>query len=78
MARRLVDTGVLSPRQERILRFITGYIAEHGYAPSIRDIATAERLHFSSVAYQLTELEAAGKIMRDERVARSLRVVEQS
>lgn len=76
MPRRLVDTGVLSPRQERILRFIVAYQAEHGYAPSIRDIAASERLHTSTVAYQLTELEAAGRIVRDERVARSLRVVE--
>lgn len=73
---RLVDSGVMSPRQQRILAFIVAYITERGYAPSIRDIAAAEHLHTSTVAYQLTELEMAGKIIRDERVARSLRVVE--
>ena len=74
---RLVDTGVLSPRQARILAFIREYIAEHGYAPSLREIGEDEHLHLSSVAHQLTELEAAGLVTRDARVARSLRVAQQ-
>lgn len=76
-SRRLVDTGRMSPRQQRIFAFIVEYITEHEYSPSIREIAKAERLHCSTIAYQLTELEAAGKIRRDERIARSIRVVEQ-
>jgi len=72
---RLVDSGVMSPRQRRILAFIEAYIAEHEYSPSVREIAAAEHLHTSTIAYQLTELEAAGLITRGERIARSLRVV---
>lgn len=74
---RLIDSGDLSPRQARILGFVVAFIAEHGYGPSVRDIARAERLATSTVAYQLTELEAAGRITRAEKVARSLRVVTQ-
>lgn len=73
--RRLVDSGVMSPRQQRIFDFITSYIARHGYSPSIREIADAEHLHLSTIAYQLTELQIAGKIKRTEGVARSIRVV---
>lgn len=76
--RRLVDSGVMSPRQTRILRFITAFLDLHGYSPSIREIAAAEFLHTSTVAYQIAELEAAGLITRGpDRVARSIRVVEQ-
>ncbi|HET6360095.1 MarR family transcriptional regulator [Streptomyces sp.] len=65
----------LSARQESILRCITGWIAEHGEAPTIREIGESVGLSStSSVAYQLRRLEDAGLISRSRRSWRSCRI----
>lgn len=77
MAGRAVDSGVLSTTQSRVLQAISDFWMNQGYSPSMRDIARHCNLHFSTVAYQVGELEAAGRIVRTRGVARSLRVVQQ-
>ncbi|GCD41827.1 winged helix DNA-binding protein [Streptomyces paromomycinus] len=58
----------LSERQLGILRCIGEWIAEHGEAPSIREIGQQVGLSStSSVAYHLARLEAAGAIKRAGR-----------
>ena len=64
--------------RNNILRFIRDYIAKHGYAPCIRDIATAFDLSTSHVNYHLVKLEDEGKIKRSQYIARSIVVVHES
>jgi len=59
---------------ERVFDYICQYLEQHGYAPSIRDIAQACHLGSSTVFYTLHKLEAWGWICREPMVARSLRV----
>ncbi|MDA8193161.1 MAG: transcriptional repressor LexA [Thermaerobacter sp.] len=50
-------------QQWRIVDFIRGYVADHGYPPSVREIAAGVGLRSTaSVARHLKALEAAGHI----------------
>jgi hypothetical protein len=66
----------LSTRQTQILAFIGEATKRRGYAPSLREIATAVGLKStSSVAYQVERLEEAGLLKRDPNVPRTCQVV---
>ncbi|HKT00111.1 MAG TPA: transcriptional repressor LexA [Rugosimonospora sp.] len=65
----------LTARQRRILEFIRGWVAQHGYPPSVREIGEAVGLVSpSSVAYQLKELEKKGYLRRDPNRPRAVDV----
>ncbi|WP_433731097.1 LexA family protein [Actinoplanes sp. CA-051413] len=67
---------LLSRRQSRILAYIRAHHAQHGYAPSLRDIGAHVGLSTpSAVAYQVRELERMGWIRRAPGVARALVVL---
>jgi repressor LexA len=52
-------------RQVRILRWMRTYVAVHGEAPSLPEIAAGAGLSSpSSVLYQLERLEALGAVKR--------------
>ncbi|MFD3580922.1 LexA family protein [Streptomyces sp. NPDC058683] len=66
--------GRLTDRQRRILAWIRGWVAEHGEAPTQRQIGEAVGLSSTaSVAYQLTRLEQAGLIGRSRSRGIALR-----
>ena len=71
------DADGLSVRQRLVLETISDYWTTYGYAPSVRDIARLVGLVPSAAAYQLGQLEAAGRITRTPRISRSMRVVQQ-
>lgn len=65
----------LTARQGRILEFIRGWVEQHGYPPSVREIGEAVGLVSpSSVAYQLKELEKKGFLRRDPNRPRAVDV----
>jgi repressor LexA len=65
----------LSKRQRGILEFIRGWVDDHGYPPSVREIGEAVGLVSpSSVAYQLKELEKKGHLRRDPNRPRAVDV----
>ena len=65
-----------SPKRRQILDFITRFIKERDYAPSVRDVAEGCGISSSSVAqYHLNVLEAEGHIHRDREVSRSIGLV---
>ena len=67
----------LSPRQKAILKFITSYIKEHAYPPSVRNIQQACDISSTSVVhYNLHVLQRAGYIHRDPEVSRGLELLE--
>ena len=57
--------------------FIEGYIRDHRYPPSLREIAAACYLGRSTVLRYLAKLEAQGRITRMEGKARSIALVKQ-
>lgn len=67
----------LSARQQAIFAYIKEFIQKHGYSPSIRNIQ--EDLSISStsvVAYNLKALEEKGKLQREDKISRGIRLLE--
>jgi len=64
----------LTARQAEALDIIRGFIDDHGYGPSVQDVADAMGLATKSAAwYHLHNLERDGWIARDAGIARSVR-----
>ncbi|MCS7222535.1 MAG: transcriptional repressor LexA [Anaerolineae bacterium] len=66
----------LSSRQQKILEFIEGYLAEHHFPPTIREIGAAVGISSTSVVnYNLKKLEEGGYINRNPDVSRGIRIL---
>ena len=64
----------LSPKQERIISFVTEFLHDKGYPPTIRDIAAGCGISSTSVvAYNLNKLEQAGYIRRRSDISRGIK-----
>lgn len=58
--------GRTSNKREEILQFLRVFVAENGYAPSVREIMQAVGLRSTaSVHYHLSELDRSGQISMD-------------
>lgn len=69
------DGTRLTDRQEQIVRFVETFWAEHGYGPSLSDIAGGAGLaNRSSADYQVGRLVDFGVLVRDPVRARTIRV----
>lgn len=67
----------LSARQKRIFEYIRGFIDEHDYPPSIRQIQEACDVSSTSVVdYNLRILEREGYIRRDREVSRAIELLQ--
>lgn len=65
----------LSQRQEHILEYIQHFVKKHGYSPSIRDIQTNLNISSTSVvAYNLKALQEKGKLNREGKISRGIRL----
>ncbi len=65
----------LSARQENMLDFITNFISQHSYPPTIREIGKACHITSTSVVnYNLNKLENEGYINRMMRVSRGIQL----
>jgi repressor LexA len=65
----------LTKRQKEILDFVSGFIDDNGYSPSMEEIA--EHFHFASlnaVFKHLEALESRGHLHRDSNRARSIQL----
>lgn len=70
-------TIVLPKKKQQILQYLKDYIQEHGYAPTLSEIA--KQFHVSSLATiheHLEYLEQNGFISRDSDTARGMTVIE--
>jgi repressor LexA len=63
----------LSPKQGRIINFVTEFLHDKGYPPTIRDIAAGCGISSTSVvAYNLDKLAQAGYIRRHSDISRGI------
>jgi repressor LexA len=68
---------VLTERQRQIFEFLTSYVEQHGYPPTVREIGEAVGLASPSTVHaHLANLERAGLIKRDPTKPRALELVE--
>ncbi len=67
----------LSERHRKIMEYLTDFIEEYGFSPSIRDIGDAIDVKSTSlVDYYLNQLEQRNFITREGRISRSIRVLQ--
>ena len=65
--------GRTSNKRELILNFLTQFVQEHGYAPTVREICSAVGLQSTAtVHYHLNALRDAGLINMDEMKKRTI------
>ena len=67
----------LSERHRKIMEFLTRFQDSHGYSPSIRQIGDSINVKSTSlVDYYLNQLQSMGYIEREDRISRSIRVLQ--
>ena len=65
----------LTTKQDRFLKFITGFWEENGYSPSVRDIASGLGLASTSgVKTMMDRLISKGILKKEEGMARTVKV----
>jgi len=66
----------LTKRQQQIFDFIGGYLSEHGYPPTVREIGKAVGLTSSSTVHaHLAKLESSGFLRRDPTKPRTIELL---
>ncbi len=66
-------------RQQRILEFLADYMGANGYPPTVREIGEQIGVKSTSlVSYYLNWLETHGRIIRDPKISRGLRLLDES
>ena len=67
----------LSERHRKIMEFLTKFQEDNGYSPSIRQIGDSIDVKSTSlVDYYLNQLQEMGYIEREDRISRSIRVLQ--
>lgn len=67
----------LTPKQKRVLDFVNRFTVEHGYAPSLNEIAKYLEKSISTVQHFVEELQGKGYLQRKENVTRGLSSTEE-
>lgn len=68
----------ITPKQQRILSFITGYISSNKQSPTMAEIGRAASIRSSATVHaHLANLERAGFIKRIPNISRGIRIAEQ-
>ena len=68
--------GKLTPKQQQIYDYILSFAGEHGYPPSVREIAQAVNLKSpATVHFHLKGLREAGYITQAEGKTRAISIV---
>ncbi len=66
----------LTKRQEKVLKMVDGFVREHGFPPTLREIGQVLSLpNVNAVRGHLTALEKKGYIVRDADKARCIHLV---
>jgi repressor LexA len=72
----MLETPLLTARQQEILQFLGTYVDEHGYPPTVREIGDAVGLASPSTVHaHLANLERVGLLRRDPTKPRALELV---
>jgi repressor LexA len=72
----MLETPMLTARQQEIWQFLVEYVDAHGYPPTVREIGDAVGLASPSTVHaHLANLERAGLLRRDPTKPRALELV---
>lgn len=68
----------LTSRQRDVLAFVRGYLASHGYPPSVRELAETLDITGNAVHGHLTAIERKGHLRRVPGIARGITLIDSS
>jgi repressor LexA len=72
----MLETPLLTARQQEILQFLVQYVDDHGYPPTVREIGDAVGLASPSTVHaHLANLERVGLLRRDPTKPRALELI---
>ena len=72
----MLETPLLTARQQEIWQFVVTYVDEHGYPPTVREIGDAVGLASPSTVHaHLANLERVGLLRRDPTKPRALELL---
>jgi repressor LexA len=72
----MLETPLLTARQQEILQFLATYVDDHGYPPTVREIGDAVGLASPSTVHaHLANLERVGLLRRDPTKPRAIELV---
>ena len=72
----MLETPLLTARQQEIWQFLVQYVDDHGYPPTVREIGDAVGLASPSTVHaHLANLERAGLLSRDPTKPRAIELV---
>jgi repressor LexA len=72
----MLETPMLTARQQEIWQFLVEYVDDHGYPPTVREIGDAVGLASPSTVHaHLANLDRAGLIRRDPTKPRAIELV---
>jgi repressor LexA len=72
----MLETPLLTARQQEIHQFLMAYVDEHGYPPTVREIGDAVGLASPSTVHaHLANLERVGLIRRDPTKPRAVELI---
>ena len=72
-----VNVQMLTPKQKEALDFINRFTVEHGYAPSLQEIANYFKKSISTAQHFIAELQDKGYLQKKDRVARGIAPTEE-
>ncbi|MDD3434848.1 MAG: transcriptional repressor LexA [Candidatus Pacebacteria bacterium] len=75
---RKIINRALTPKQKKILDFITGFTKKKGYAPSLEEIADKFGLAISTVHQHVKALRDKGYLKKEDNQPRGMTLPEQS
>lgn len=64
----------LTKRQQQVLKFIADFTAEHGFAPTVREIAQAMKIAIKGAQDHLAALQRKGYIERKSKTPRTIQI----
>ncbi len=64
----------MSEKQSELISVIRAFVKEHGFAPTVREIAELMEIGHGTAQRLLQDLADSGKIEKRERVARGYRI----
>lgn len=65
----------LTRKQSRLLYYIEGYIGEHGYSPTVRELAAMTGRNLNGTHYSLNAIAERGHIRRLPNRARAIELL---
>lgn len=68
-------TDEITPVQAETLAFIAAYVAEHGYSPTVAEMAEAAKVYQNAMSERLAIMLRKGVITKTPGISRSIRTV---